>query len=235
MRIQPADCTLVIPAYNEEARVGSLLKEISGFAGTVILVCDGTDETPDVIGSYTKEHPEINIICLTFPERLGKGGGILAGMKAASTPCIGYMDADGSTGIDQMLLLFDRLSSVDGAIGSRWVPGSVLRVRQSLWRQLESRVFNLLVRALFGLRFRDTQCGAKVFRKAALDSVIPEIASRGFEFDVELLWRLKQHGFTVEEVSTVWENRDDSRVTSSDAGRMLSGMVSVRFGTQRKQ
>jgi dolichol-phosphate mannosyltransferase len=235
MRIHPTDCTLIIPAYNEENRIGSLLGDISGFAGEIIFVCDGGDRTQDVISSYAKDHPEVNMRCLTFPDRLGKGGGILAGMRAASTPFVGYMDADGSTGMDQMLLLFDRLSSVDGAIGSRWVPGSVLRVRQSIWRQLESRAFNLLVRTLFGLRFKDTQCGAKAFRRAALEPVIPEIISRGFEFDVELLWRLKQHGSVVEEVSTIWENRNDSTVTSSDAGRMLRGMLSVRFRTQRKQ
>jgi prophage antirepressor-like protein len=83
---------------------------------------------------------------------------------------------------------------------------------------------------LFGLDYRDTQCGAKVFRKEALDAVLPSIRSTGFEFDVELLWRLRQNGYRVEEVPTTWENRDESKVTTSDAKEMLLGMLRLRFG-----
>jgi len=225
-----ADCTLVIPAYNEEARIGSLLEGISGFPGDLIFVCDGTDATPAVIGAFADDHPSLSIRCPTFPSRLGKGGGIVAGVREASTPYVGYMDADGSTSLSEMERLFDRLATVDGAIGSRWVPGSVLTVRQGLRRRVESRLFNLLVRMLFGLDYRDTQCGAKVFRKEALDAVLPSIRSTGFEFDVELLWRLRQNGYRVEEVPTTWENRDESKVTTSDAKEMLLGMLRLRFG-----
>ena len=225
-----ADCTLVIPAYNEEARIGSLLEGISGFPGDLIFVCDGTDATPAVIGAFADDHPSLSIRCLTFPSRLGKGGGIVAGVREASTPYVGYMDADGSTSLSEMERLFDRLATVDGAIGSRWVPGSVLTVRQGLRRRVESRLFNLLVRMLFGLDYRDTQCGAKAFRKEALDAVLPSIRSTGFEFDVELLWRLRQNGYRVEEVPTTWENRDESKVTTSDAKEMLLGMLRLRFG-----
>jgi dolichol-phosphate mannosyltransferase len=225
-----ADCTLVIPAYNEEARIGSLLEGISGFPGDLIFVCDGTDATPAVIGAFADDHPSLSIRCLTFPSRLGKGGGIVAGVREASTPYVGYMDADGSTSLSEMERLFDRLATVDGAIGSRWVPGSVLTVRQGLKRRVESRLFNLLVRMLFGLDYRDTQCGAKAFRKEALDAVLPSIRSTGFEFDVELLWRLRRSGYRVEEVPTTWENRDESKVTTSDAKEMLLGMLRLRFG-----
>lgn len=228
--VDRADCSLVIPAYNEEKRIRSLLEDISGFPGDLIFVCDGTDATPAVIGAFADDHPSLRIRCLTFPARLGKGGGVVAGMKAASTPFVGYMDADGSTSLSEMGRLFDRLATVDGAIGSRWVPGSVLTVRQGFRRRAESRLFNLLVRLLFGLDYRDTQCGAKAFRKEALDTVLSSIRSIGFEFDVELLWRLRQSGYRVEEVPITWENRDESKVGASDAKEMLLGMVRLRFG-----
>jgi dolichol-phosphate mannosyltransferase len=228
--VDRADCSLVIPAYNEEKRIRSLLEDISGFPGDLIFVCDGTDATPAVIGAFADDHPSLRIRCLTFPARLGKGGGVVAGMKAASTPFVGYMDADGSTSLAEMGRLFDRLATVDGAIGSRWVPGSVLTVRQGFRRRAESRLFNLLVRLLFGLDYRDTQCGAKAFRKEALDTVLSSIRSIGFEFDVELLWRLRQSGYRVEEVPITWENRDESKVGASDAKEMLLGMVRLRFG-----
>ena len=85
-----------------------------------------------------------------------------------------------------MKRLFLTLSTTDGAIGSRWIPGATLKVRQSIMRQLESRAFNLIIRILFGIRYHDTQCGAKAFKKSAIDAVLPKMVSRGFEFDVEL-------------------------------------------------
>ena len=94
-----------------------------------------------------------------------------------------------------MQRLFSASAAADGAIGSRWVDGSKLTVRQGLLRRLESRGFNLLIRVLFGLSYNDTQCGAKVFKRAAVDAVLPAMVSRGFEFDVELLWRLKRAGY----------------------------------------
>ncbi|MDK2890039.1 MAG: dolichol-phosphate mannosyltransferase [Methanoculleus sp.] len=229
-KVTRVDCTLVIPAYNEERRIRSLLKDIAGFAGDLVFVCDGTDATPEIIGAFADEHPALRIRCLAFPARLGKGGGVVAGMKAAATPFVGYMDADGSTSLSEMERLFDHLATADGAIGSRWVPGSVLTVRQGFRRRVESRLFNLMVRALFGLDYRDTQCGAKAFRKEALDAVLSSTRSTGFEFDVELLWRLRRSGYRVVEVPITWENRDESKVATSDAKAMLMGMIRLRFG-----
>lgn len=227
--IDQADCTLVIPAYNEEMRIRSLLEDISGFPGDLIFVCDGTDATSTIINEFADDHPSLHIRCLTFSSRLGKGGGIVAGVREASTPYIGYMDADGSTSLSEMERLFGHMAAVDGAIGSRWLPESVLTVNQGLKRRIESRLFNLMVRLFFGLDYRDTQCGAKVFRKEVLEAVIPSIQSTGFEFDVELLWRLQQNGYRVEEIPIVWENRDESKVGARDAKAMLSGMIRLRF------
>ncbi|MDV2480453.1 glycosyltransferase family 2 protein [Methanoculleus sp. Wushi-C6] len=228
--VSRGDCTLVIPAYNEEQRIQSLLLDLSGFSGDLIFVCDGTDATPAVIGAFAQAHPSLAIRCLTYPTRLGKGGGVVAGMRAATTRYVGYMDADGSTSLAEMERLFDRLAAADGVIGSRWLPDSVLPVRQGFRRRVESRLFNLLVRMLFGLGYCDTQCGAKAFRREALDKVLPAIRSTGFEFDVELLWRLRQRGCRVEEVPITWENRDESKVATTDAKKMLLGMVRLRFG-----
>ena len=227
---EAADCTLVIPAYNEEKRIQSLLKDLSDFRGEIIFVCDGTDATPAIIAAFAADHPSLSIRCLTFSARLGKGGGVVAGLEETSTRYVGYMDADGSTSLAEMERLFDRLADVDGAIGSRWLPGSVMTVRQGLRRRAESRLFNLAVRLLFGLDYRDTQCGAKVFRREALEAVLPSVRSTGFEFDVELLWRLAQSGCRVEEVPITWENRDESKVGTADAKEMLSGMIRLRFG-----
>jgi dolichol-phosphate mannosyltransferase len=221
--------SLVIPAYNEEARIAPLFDRIGAFAGELIVVCDGDDHTPDVVSRISTTRPDLTIRCLTFSRRLGKGGGVIEGIKAARGEFVGYFDADGSTGIGEMMLLFSQLPAYDGAIGSRWVGGAVLTVKQGVLRQLESRVFNLIIRLLFGLSYHDTQCGAKVFRRNAVGSVLPRMVSTGFEFDVELLWRLQREGYVVGEFPIQWQNTSDSRVRRRDMIRMLAGLVKVRF------
>ncbi|MFA4861549.1 dolichyl-phosphate beta-glucosyltransferase [Methanoregula sp.] len=221
--------SLVIPAYNEEKRITRLFEAIPGFNGELIVVCDGTDRTADVVESIAGKRTDLNIRCLRFDHRLGKGGGVLAGLSAATAPRVGYFDADGSTSIKEMLRLFAMLDSAEAAIGSRWVPGSNLVIRQGLLRRLESRVFNLLIRVLFGLSFHDTQCGAKVFRRSAIGPLLPRMKSRGFEFDVELLWRIHNAGCTIAEVPIEWQNMGDSRVQKRDMIRMLRGLFAIRF------
>ena len=223
--------SLVIPAYNEENRIRNLFDTIGRFDGELIVVCDGTDGTARVIEEITRTRTDLSIRCLTFDHRLGKGGGVMAGLSAARAPLVGFCDADGSTTMSEMLRLFSSLGSNDGAIGSRWVDGSTLTVRQGLLRRLESRTFNLLIRCLFGLDFHDTQCGAKVFRKTAIDRVLPAMVSRGFEFDVELLWRLRLAGCRVIEVPIEWQNKTDSRVRKRDMMRMVAGLFRARLGS----
>lgn len=225
--------SLVIPAYNEECRITPLLEGIDRFEGELIVVCDGTDRTADVVEAVAAQRPGLQIRCLRFDHRLGKGGGVLAGLAAARAPFVGYFDADGSTGIAEMRRLFAKVSSVDAAIGSRWITGSKLTVRQGILRRVESRGFNLLIRTLFGLPYNDTQCGAKAFRKEAIDAVLPAMISRGFEFDVELLWRLRSAGCVIVEVPIEWQNKGDSRVKKRDMIRMLKGLLRIRFGRGR--
>ena len=225
--------SLIIPAYNEEHRITPLFDAIDRFDGELIVVCDGGDSTADIVDRIATQRQDLTIRCLRFDHRLGKGGGVIAGLMAARSPLVGYFDADGSTSIEEMKRLFLLLSNMDGAIGSRWMPDSTLKVPQSILRQMESRAFNLLIRVLFGLSYHDTQCGAKVFKKSAIDAVVPRMISQGFEFDVELLWRLRSAGFRVTEVPIEWQNKGDSRVHKRDMIGMLSGLFRVRFGFGR--
>jgi glycosyltransferase involved in cell wall biosynthesis len=222
--------SLVIPAYNEENRIRPLFDAIGRFDGELIVVCDGTDGTAHVVEEIASTRTDLAIRYLTFGHRLGKGGGVIAGLSAARAPLIGFFDADGSTTISEMMRLFSCLAENDGAIGSRWVAGSTLTVRQGILRRLESRSFNLLIRCLFGLDFHDTQCGAKVFKKTAIDRILPSMVSRGFEFDVELLWRLRRAGSRVVEVPIEWQNQGDSRVRVGDIMRMVANLFRVRLG-----
>jgi dolichol-phosphate mannosyltransferase len=224
--------SLVIPAYNEENRIRPFMDSIHRFDGELIVVCDGTDRTADIIDSIARQRTDLSIRCFRFDHRLGKGGGIIEGFRVARAPVVGYVDADGSTSIEEMLRLFSSIPPADGAIGSRWAGGSTQITKQGLFRQAESRIFNLLTRHLFGLDYHDTQCGAKVFTKQAVDKVLPKMISTGFEFDMELLWRMKAAGFRITEIPISWQNKDDSRVRNRDVLRMLNGLLRIRFGRE---
>jgi len=222
--------TLVIPAYNEAERIANLLAQIEGADGEFIFVCDGDDDTPRIVMQFAHAHPGMNIRCLHRAGRMGKGSAIRDGISMASAPLVGYVDADASTSFPQMRKLFSLIDGADAVIGSRWVKGALLGRPQGLFRRFESRIFNVIVRVLFGLPFKDTQCGAKVFKKSAIDAVIKEMVSSGFEFDVELLWRLHQGGFRIREHPIAWRDTGSSRVRKMDGFRMLCSLTRLRMG-----
>ncbi len=228
-----AACTLVIPAYNEEERIHLLLSDIAGSGTTFIFVCDGNDKTAAIIHDFATANRNMRIRCLEYPVRLGKGKAIREGLKIAVTPYAGYMDADGSTVLGEMNALLHGLGEADGAIGSRYVPGSRVTTPQGIFRRLESRTFNLIIRLLFGLPYNDTQCGAKVFKSGPLELILPKITSNGFEFDVELIWRMRTSGFVVKELPIIWQNRGDSRVKGQDAFSMVMNLLKLRIGRER--
>jgi dolichol-phosphate mannosyltransferase len=222
--------TLVIPAYNEENRIGRLLSNLDCGDTEYIFMCDGNDNTVSEIKQWGALHPEIPLRCIEYPFRIGKGRAVCEGLTLAKTRFAGYMDADGSASCSQMMTLFHELNGNDGIIGSRWLTGSKITRSQGMVRQFESRIFNLTIRLLFGLPYRDTQCGAKVFRKDALDAVLPGIVSKGFEFDVELLWRLTKKGYRISEYPIEWDNKGGSRVRGPDAVTMLGNLIKLRLG-----
>lgn len=228
--------TVVIPAYNEEGRVGGVIKDYErafeslGWVYEILVVCNGcVDGTKEIVESIAKGNPRIRV--LLFKERLGKGRAIIKGFKAARGDLIGFVDADESTSAAEYLKLVSTLEdpTVDGAIASRKADGSKIAVYQSLSRRLAGRVFNLIVRGLFGLSFRDTQCGAKVFKKRAVRDVIDELKLNGYEFDVELLWRLKKKGYLVEEVPVEWRHGEGSKFSLIDGPGMLLRLLELRI------
>ena len=221
--------TLIIPAYNEEERISRLLPQLEDAEGEILFICEGNDATPSLIAGFAGSHPGLCVRCEQKNRRLGKGGAIREGMLLSSAPLIGYMDADASTSFPQMLSLFHAIDGADVVIGSRWVEGAILAARQGFARRLESRLFNGIIRILFDLPFKDTQCGAKVFKKAVIDAVIEDMVSTGFEFDVELLWKIRRAGFRIREVPITWQNMGDSRVKGVDVMRMLAGLFRLRF------
>jgi hypothetical protein len=133
--------------------------------------------------------------------------------------------------MSELIRLCSLIGEHDGIIGSRHLPGQVLQRKQPIMRRIQSRAFNGIIRLMFGLPFHDTQCGAKVFRKEALDTVLPSLHSRGFEFDVELLWHLNKRGYSLIEVPVVWNDTLDSRLRIRDTFSMLITLLRIRTNT----
>lgn len=213
---------LLIPAHNEEQRIGPVLREFAEhfrrhYPGSfrIVVVLNGcTDNTEGVVGRMAADFPEITY--LNFPERIGKGGALIEGLKLApEADLIGYVDADGATGPAAFLKLVSLAPQADCVIGSRWLPGAVLHQRQPWLRRLFSRAFHLIVQVLLRLNLKDTQCPAKVLHRAAVEAVHDALQIADLAFDVNLLYVLKRRGFRILEVPIEWTDKLGSKVTQS--------------------
>lgn len=225
---------LLIPAHNEEQRIGPVLREFAEhfrrhYPGQfrIVVVLNGcTDNTEGVVRRVAAGFPEVTH--LNFPERIGKGGALIEGLKLApEADLIGYVDADGATGPAAFLKLVSLAPRADCVIGSRWLPGAVLHQSQPWLRRFFSRAFNLIVRLLLRLDFRDTQCPAKVLHRAAVEAVHDALQIADLAFDVNLLYALQRRGFRILEVPIEWTDQLGSKVTQSLLRSSLVMFLSV--------
>lgn len=214
---------IVIPAHNEEARIDPMLGAYRSRCpdpGVRFLIAldHCTDGTADVVAAHADEDPRVQTF--SYP-KLGKGGVIMETFRHCDGDLVGFVDADCATPPPELLRLADALGDADGAIATRRHPAAVLPVRRPLTRGVASAGFALGVRRLFGLPYDDTQCGAKVFRREAVDRMLPLLSARDFLFDVDLLVVARRLGLRVAAVPTIWIDRDGSRVRAgADARRM---------------
>jgi glycosyltransferase involved in cell wall biosynthesis len=211
---------LLIPAYNEERRIEPVLRDYGRYFHEryrgpfqLVVVLNGCrDNTRGVVERVARDFPAITL--LDFPEPIGKGGALIEGLKLASrAEAIGYVDADGATPPHAFHDLVQHLGEADCVIGSRWLPGAVLHQTQSGKRQFASRVFHLIVQSLFWMNIRDTQCGAKVMRREAVEKVHANLRIADMAFDINLLYSLKRAGCRILEVPTEWTDQMGSKVT----------------------
>lgn len=223
--------SIIIPAHNEEDRIERTLEQYARtFADSEIIVAlNGcTDTTAQVVERVAALHSNIRYV--EIAETIGKGGAIRAGFMLAGAPVVGYADADGATAAAEMRRLCESLGTVDGVIASRWMPGAAIDVKQTLLRRAASRTFNFVVRALFGLRYTDTQCGAKVFTKRSLEEAMRYVETSNLAFDVDLLFVMKSLGFRVREEPTFWNDVEGSRLRLGAASRlMLAAVIRLRL------
>ncbi len=225
---------ILIPAYNEEARIEPVLREYAEFLGKnyggtfqILVVLNGCrDNTLGVVQAVARDFPTVG--WLDFPAPIGKGGALIEGLKrAGKVDYVGYVDADGATGPAAFLKLIPHLKQADCVIGSRWLPDSVLLQKQPTLRRFVSRCFHLIVELLFWLHIKDTQCPCKLIKREAVEKIHPYLRIADLAFDVNLLVALKQGGFRIREVPIEWTDMMGSKVTSSLFRSSLTMLLSV--------
>ncbi len=204
--------SIVIPAYNEEARIEPMLtayaqyfvEQYGGDVELIVVVNGSFDRTEAIARKYEKRFSQVRVIVET--EAIGKGGAIMLGAEAARGDLIGFVDADGATPPEAFDDLVEHIGDAGAMIASRWMPGAVVSPRQPLKRRIASRLFNFLVRALFKVRVTDTQCGAKLIKGEALRAVLPKLGLTRWAFDVDLLFQLRRAGYRIVERPTTWHD-----------------------------
>ncbi len=228
--------SIVIPAYNEGARIGNALTHVlacireRGWSAEVLVVNDGSrDNTAAIVRSFAQRDPIVRLI--ENPANCGKGFSVRNGMLQAAGDIVMFTDADLSAPIEEAERLFAAIrSGADIAIGSRWLERDRQTNHQPLYRRIFGRCFNALTRVIMGLPFADTQCGFKAFRRAAAQTVFQLQRIERWGFDPELLFIALKRGFTVREVPVTWGHDERSRISYlKDGVKMLEELLYIRW------
>ena len=228
--------SFIFPAYNESERLSESIPKVleyvreRGFAAEIIVVNDGsTDATADVVRRFAAANP--TIVLLENPGNRGKGYSVRNGMLHARGEVALFTDADLSSPITEADKLFAALSAgADVAIGSRWLQRELQTEPQPLMRQLYGRLFNLGLRVVLGLLYKDTQCGFKAFNRRAIDIVFTRQRIERWGFDPELLFLADKFKLKTLEVAVEWAHDHRSKLHPvRDGLRMGIEMFNIRW------
>ncbi len=227
--------SIVIPAYNEEKRIARTLESYSSFFDKnlddyeIIVVLNGCkDNTLHVVTSFTRKNKKIKI--LDFKEAIGKGKAIIEGFKISDGDLIGFVDADMATTPESFYDLVIKINNYDGIIASRWIKGARVHEKQPLLKRIGSRGFNFLVKILFNMNFKDTQCGAKLFKKNVIKEVLNDLKVTKWAFDVNLLYSIKRKNYKIKEIPTEWKAIKASHFNLFKAiPEMFLGLIRLRL------
>lgn len=234
--MEKIDISVVIPAYNEERRIGPTLEKVYGYFISespdfeIIVVDDGSrDKTSEITETFSKKYQEIKVF--THKENRGKGAAVKTGILNSKGRLVLFSDSDLSTPIEELQKL-KKAIDVEGyniAIGSRTIKGSRIVVKQPLYRRLLGKIFPCLVKLIVLKNFKDTQCGFKLFTKDAAKTLFKDLNTRGFAFDVEILYRGVKKQMEIKEIPVTWLNSDYSSVNVlKDPFLMLAALFNIK-------
>jgi dolichyl-phosphate beta-glucosyltransferase len=226
--------SVVIPAYNEADRLPRYLPEVIEYCsalpgGSEILVVDdgSQDATASYVEALAASAPVLRLV--RQPRNLGKGAAVRRGVMEAKGQYILFADADGATPIaEASRLLLAAQEGSDVVIGSRKVAAESVRRERSLLREFIGSAFYRITNLLAVPGIQDTQCGFKLFQRAAAERIFPKLQETGWAFDVEILFLAQKYGFIIEEIPVNWTAIEGSKVRPRDAIRMLLALLRIR-------
>ncbi|MEU6806449.1 dolichyl-phosphate beta-glucosyltransferase [Streptomyces neyagawaensis] len=231
------DLSVVVPAYNEERRLGPTLDAIvahltateAAETWEVLVVDDGsTDGTREVVAAVTERDSRVQLI-RGGPRNRGKGHALRLGVCASYGRRVLLTDADLAAPIDELELLDKALSEGHAAaIGSREAPGARIERRQHRLRENLGRAGNLLIRGLVVPGIRDTQCGFKLFDGERAREAFAASRLDGFGIDVEILRHFRRADWSVAEVPIRWSHQPGSKIRAGDYAHVLGELASLK-------
>ena len=233
-----AHLSVVVPMFNEARALPATLDELTRrFDSTeteIFLVDDGsTDDSAGLAEHLVKDHPQFEV--LRLPKNMGKGAALRAGIARTSATHVLFMDADLSTSLEKIDMILSELDDYDIVIGSRSIPGSVVK-RSSPLRTTMGRTFNRLMRWSTGLPVHDSQCGFKAFRGDVARLLFSLSTCDRFAFDPEVLRLGVALGYSVKEVPVTWVASDHSAVRPfRDSIRTAVDLLPIRVRTRSKR
>jgi dolichyl-phosphate beta-glucosyltransferase len=232
---KPIYLTVVVPAFNEEKRVGASLKRIRDYLGEkrwpseIIVVDDGSlDATSEVAAKELEGFPNR---VLKNEENRGKGYSVRRGMLEAQGEFALFSDADLSTPIEEVEALIGALGrGAHVAIGSRAAEGAAIEIHQPWVRENLGKLFNAFLQALVIRGIKDTQCGFKCFKQEVVGPIFSRMTVERWAFDVEILYLARRLGYTIAEVPVRWRNSPATKVSAgADGLRMLLDSLRIRY------
>lgn len=211
MRRTQVDLEVVIPAYNEAARIPSTLVQTADFLAqqpwsSRIVVVDNcsADETGAVVRQISRDKGTAVPISVVGCSLRGKGAAVRRGLLSGSSKYTGFFDADLATPLNTLVAAMEHLEQgASAVIASRHAPGSTFVQPQQLGRRVGGTAFRVLTKSKVKGIF-DTQCGFKFFERDALTAAMVQCRATGFAFDVELLQRLQHGGARIIELPVAW-------------------------------
>jgi glycosyltransferase involved in cell wall biosynthesis len=227
--------SIVIPAYNESARIERTLERVmscvekQGWDAEVLVVDDGsTDGTPEIVHRWMKLYPRLKLV--KNDGNRGKGFSVRNGLLQASGEVVMFTDADLSAPMEEAELLMAAIADgADVAIGSRWMDKTRQTIHQPLYRRFFGRCFNWVTRMVMGLPFKDTQCGFKAFKRPAAQIIFRLQRIERWGFDPEILFIARKLGYSIREVPVTWGHDERSRMSYlKDGMKMLQEMAVIR-------
>jgi glycosyltransferase involved in cell wall biosynthesis len=233
----PIELSIIVPSYNEELRLPASLDRIADYVAgcgrstEVLVVNDGSkDRTAAVAASYAERIPNLRV--LENGANRGKGYSVRHGMLEARGRIVLFTDADLSAPIEEADKLLAAMARYDLAIGSRAMDRSLIKVRESAFREFAGIVFNKIVRMVLRLPFVDTQCGFKAFGRERCRIIFEQQRIERFGFDPELLYLARRHGLRAVEIPVRWSHSPATKINMMrDSIQMFLDVFTIRWNS----